>query len=224
VRGFPTPAPLRRVALTLVSKVMDVSSQLDDNTTRLLVCWQSGNRDAGDRLLHRYVPELEGFFGKRAGRNADELVQRTLLACTQSLGRFEGRSTFRTYLFGIARNQYLMYRRAEAFSGAEPVTLTTLPEESPSQLVAVRQEQVLLMMALQRVEPDFARVLRMFYWEERSIEEIADELEIPLGTVKSRLARGRGSLKAHLAKVPMRDELRTAALRELVSWFTARSE
>lgn len=203
---------------------MDVSSQLDDNTTKLLVSWRSGDRDAGDRLLHRYVPELEGFFGKRAGRNADELVQRTLLACTQSVTRFEGRSTFRTYLFGIARNQYLMYRRAEAYSGAEPVTLTTRPEESPSQLVAVRQEHVLLVRALQRVEPQFALVLRKFYWDERSLEEIAEELDIPIGTVKSRLARGRGSLKAELAKAPMRNELRTAALRELVSWFTARPE
>jgi RNA polymerase sigma-70 factor (ECF subfamily) len=174
--------------------------------------------------LHRYVPELEGFFGKRAGGNADELVQRTLLACTQSVARFEGRSTFRTYLFGIARNQYLMFRRAEAYAGAEPVTLTTCPEESPSQLVAVRQEQVLLVMALQRVEPDFALVLRKFYWEERSLEEISKELEIPLGTVKSRLARGRGSLKAHLARVPMREESRKAALSELVSWFTTRPE
>ena len=203
---------------------MDVPSQLDDNTTKLLVSWRSGNRDAGDRLLHRYVPELEGFFGKRAGRNADELVQRTLLACTQSVARFEGRSTFRTYLFGIARNQYLMYRRAEAYSGAEPVTLTTRPEESPSQLVAVRQEHVLLVRALQRVEPQFALVLRKFYWDEHSLEEIAEELHVPIGTVKSRLARGRGSLKAELAKVSMREELRTAALRELVSWFTARPE
>lgn len=201
---------------------MNVPSQLDDNTTKLLLSWRSGSRDAGDRLLHRYVPELEGFFGKRAGRNADELVQRTLLACTQSVARFEGRSTFRTYLFGIARNQYLMYRRAEAYSGAEPVTLSTLPEESPSQLVAIRQEQVLLVMALQRVEPQFALVLRKFYWDERSLEEISEELAIPIGTVKSRLSRGRGSLKAELAKVPMRDDLRRATLSELASWFTAR--
>jgi RNA polymerase sigma factor (sigma-70 family) len=203
---------------------MDVHPQLEDNTTKLVLSWRSGDRAAGDRLLHRYVPELEGFFGKRARGNADELVQRTLLACTQSVARFEGRSTFRTYLFGIARNQYLMFRRAEAYSGAEPVTQTTLPEESPSQLVAVRQEHVLLMRALERVEPDFALVLRKFYWEEHSLEEISEELGIPLGTVKSRLSRGRGSLKAHLARVPMRNELRKAALSELVSWFTKRAE
>src|SRR5690349_9944174 len=153
----------------------------EDNTETLLISWRSGDREAGDRLLHRYVPELTGFFGRRAMGNAEELVQRTLLACTQSVGKFEGRSNFRTYLFGIARNQYLMYRRAEAFAGAEPITLSTGPEESPSRLAAVRQEHVILVLALKRVEPEYSIVLRKFYWEERSLLEISAELGIPLG-------------------------------------------
>jgi RNA polymerase sigma factor (sigma-70 family) len=194
----------------------------EDNTETLLRRWRSGSRDAGDRLLHRYVPELTGFFGRRTGSNADDLVQRTLLACAQSVQRFEGRSTFRTYLFGIARNQYLMHRRAEAFSGYEPVTQVTRPEESPSQLVAVRQEHVILVLALRRVEPEFSIVLRKYYWEDRSVEEIALELGIPAGTVKSRLARGRASIKEQLTKVKLRDDVRNDALNELLSWFARR--
>ena len=84
----------------------------EDTTNTLLLHWRSGNREAGSRLLHRYVPELTGFFGRRSAGNAEELVQRTLLACTQGLGRFEGRSTFRTYLFAIARNR--LFGRIEA--------------------------------------------------------------------------------------------------------------
>lgn len=194
----------------------------DDNTETLLLRWQSGSRDAGNRLLRRYVPELTGFFGRRSGGNAEELVQRTLLACTQNVGRFEGRSTFRTFLYGIARNQYLMYRRAEAFSGAEAVTLSTRPEDGPSQLAAVRQEHVTLVLALRRVEPDFSIVLRMFYWDDRSVDEIAKQLGIAAGTVKSRLARGRAELKANLMTMNVRDDVRADALRELVSWFETR--
>jgi RNA polymerase sigma-70 factor (ECF subfamily) len=196
--------------------------QQDDTTETLLIRWQGGSRDAGNQLLHRYVPELTGFFGRRVLGNADELVQRTLLACTQSVGKFEGRSTFRTYLFGIARNQYLMYRRAEAYAGQEPITLSTGPDESPSRLAAVRQEHVILVLALKRVEPEYSIVLRKFYWEERSLLEISAELGIPLGTVKSRLARGRASLKEELAHVQLKDDLRSATLSELVSWFEAR--
>jgi RNA polymerase sigma factor (sigma-70 family) len=194
----------------------------EDTTSTLLLHWRAGNREAGNRLLHRYVPELTGFFGRRSAGNAEELVQRTLLACTQGLGRFEGRSTFRTYLFAIARNQYLSFRRAEAFAAHEPITLNTEPEDGPSQLAAVRQEQVILVSALGRVEPDLSIVLRKYYWEERSLEEIARELGIRIGTVKSRLARGRASLKNELASVHLRDDVRGAALGELVRWFTAR--
>ena len=198
--------------------------QPDDTTERLLIRWRSGSRDAGDRLLHRYVPELRGFFGKRSCENADELVQRTLLACTQNLQRFEGRATFRTYLYGIARNQYLMYRRAEAYSRQKSAPLATQPEDSPSQLAAVRQEQVVLVLALRRVEPDFSLVLRKFYWEEQSVSEIGRQLGIPVGTVKSRLARGRASLKANLAKVEPREDVRNEAFLELAHWFASRKE
>ena len=194
-----------------------------EDTERLLISWRSGSRDAGDRLLHRYVPELTGFFGRRSGKNAEELVQRTLVACAQNLENFEGRSTFRTYLFGIAKNQYLMHQRSEAFSAYEAVTPVTPPEDSPSQLVAVRQEHVILVLALRRVEPEYSIVLRKYYWEESSVEEIATELGIPVGTVKSRLARGRASIKENLAKVKLRDDVRHDALLELLSWFARRA-
>jgi RNA polymerase sigma factor (sigma-70 family) len=221
VGAFPTISALQPRRTRLAFEVMGAS---EDNTATLLLRWRGGSREAGDRLLHRYVPELAGFFGRRSGSHADELVQRTLLACTQSVGQFEGRSTFRTYLYGIARNQYLMYRRAEAFARHTPVTLATLPEDGPSQLVAVRQEQVMLILALRRVEPDFSLVLRKYYWEEHSVEEIAQELEIPVGTVKSRLARGRASLRAHLESASDRDDVRDAALRELTSWLASRED
>jgi len=195
----------------------------EDTTATLLLRWRSGSREAGDRLLHRYVPELAGFFGRRS-RHAEELVQRTLLACTQSVGRFEGRSTFRTYLYGIAKNQYRMYRRAETYAEHTPVAATTAPEDGPSQLAAVRQEQVLLVLALKRVDPDFSIVLRKFYWEEQGVAEIARELAIPVGTVKSRLSRGRASLREHLESAELRDDVRASALRELATWLASREE
>ena len=82
----------------------------------------------------------------------------------------------------------------------------------------------MLILALRRVEPDFSLVLRKFYWEECSVDEIAAELAIPIGTVKSRLARGRASLRAHLESVSVRDDVRDAALRELSTWLASRDD
>lgn len=196
----------------------------DDNTQTLLLRWRSGSRDAGDRLLRRYVPVLNGFFGRRASQNADDLVQRTLLACAQGIQRFEGRSTFKSYLLGIARNQFMMWRRAEAYSGYEALTQPTLREDGPSHLAAVRQEHLILLGALRRVEPEFSVVLRMFYWSDRSVEEIAEELDIPVGTVKSRLSRGRAALRADLERGDLREGARAAALQELTRWLSTRRD
>jgi RNA polymerase sigma-70 factor (ECF subfamily) len=196
----------------------------EDTTEILLSRWRSGNRAAADRLLRRYVPVLNGFFGRRASHSADDLVQRTLLACIQGIERFQGRSTFRSYLLGIARNQYLMWRRAEALSGYEALTQPTLREDGPSQLAAVRQEQLILLGALKRVDAEFSIVLRMFYFSDCSVEEIATELGIPVGTVKSRLSRGRAALKADLEKSNLREPMREAALKELARWLATRAE
>jgi len=196
----------------------------EDTTEILLMRWRSGSRAAADRLLRRYVPVLNGFFGRRASNSADDLVQRTLLACIQGIERFEGRSTFRSYLLGIARNQYLMWRRSEALSGYEALTQPTLREDGPSQLAAVRQEQLILLGALKRVDAEFSIVLRMFYFSDCSVEEIATELGIPVGTVKSRLSRGRAALKADLEKSNLREPMREAALQELTRWLATRAE
>jgi RNA polymerase sigma-70 factor (ECF subfamily) len=195
-----------------------------ENTERLLIRWRSGSREAGDSLLRRYVPVLAGYFGRRSASNADELVQRTLIACIRSVERFEGRSTFRSFLLGIARNQFSMYQRAEAFAGRESVPLPTRPEEGPSQLAAVRQEHILLIGALRRIDPDFSIVLRKFYWEEQSVDEIATDLDIPAGTVKSRLSRGRAALRADLSNQSLRQNVRKDALQALSRWLSTREE
>lgn len=163
--------------------------------------WRSGNRDAADQLLRRYAPLLRGFFSRRGGFNVDELVQRTLVACVQGIDKFEGRSSFRAYVFGIAHNQLLMSLRTERgrFEQSEPPP--TPPEDSPSQLLAVKEEHSVLLTALFSVSSEFRSVLKMFYWDGESVEEIAEKLGTPTGTVKSRLARGRARLRASVLTI-----------------------
>jgi RNA polymerase sigma-70 factor (ECF subfamily) len=179
----------------------------------LLRQWRSGDRVAGDKLLRRYAPVLQAFFQRKVARNVDELVQCTLLACVQGIERFEGRSSFKSYLLGIAHNQFLMSLRARGYASEDEVPLSTRPEDTPSQLVSVKEEQRILISALIQVPTDFLNVLKMFYWNGLSVEEIARELNIPLGTVKSRLARGRGMLKERLARMNIPKEIHDDVLR-----------
>lgn len=163
--------------------------------SRLVQSWRAGDRTAADKLLRRYTPLLRSYFSRRMARNADELVQRTLLACIQGIDRFEGRSTFKTYLMGIAQNQFFMSLRTEVRSESRDPILSTAPEDTPSQLLACKQQEGILLGALIQLGPEFRSVLQMFYWEGQSIEAIAEQLDTPAGTVKSRLARGRAMLK-----------------------------
>jgi RNA polymerase sigma factor (sigma-70 family) len=164
----------------------------------LLEYWRGGDRDAADELLRRCKPILGAFFRRRTTQNVDELVQRTLVACVQSIGHFEGRSSFRSFLFGIARNQFLMSLRSARITEQKEPTSSTFPEDSPSQLVASKEELKILTAALNSTSAPFRQVLRMFYWDDLSVEEIARTLDVPAGTVKSRLGRGRLMIKAKI--------------------------
>ena len=163
----------------------------------LLEAWRAGDRAAGDELLRRSEPVLLSFFRRRTSQNVDELVQRTLVACIHAVAKFEGRSTFKGFLLGIARNQFLMGLRTRK-TAEIPDTLATFPEDGPSQLVASKEELKILLAALQTTQSPFRETLKMFYWDELSVDQIAKILDVPSGTVKSRLGRGRAMIRERL--------------------------
>jgi RNA polymerase sigma-70 factor (ECF subfamily) len=176
----------------------------DDDATeaKLLEEWRAGDQSAGSQLLRHYTPALQAFLGRRTTRNVDDLVQRTLLACVESIANFEGRSSFKAFLLGIARNQFFMSLRADSSTIGEPKALVTWPEESPSQLFVAKQERQQLGAALAEIALPFRTVLELYYLDGRSIEEIARSLGISDGTVKSRLSRGRSMMRGVLGAHP----------------------
>jgi RNA polymerase sigma-70 factor (ECF subfamily) len=185
----------------------------DDDDAALLESWRAGDRDAGDELLRRHFLGVLRYFSSHPGVDAEELTQRTFEACIAARDRV--RDQFVAYLFGIARNQLLREWERKGYRG-EPVSPTGIAlrdmRTSPSMKVAKLDEQLLFARGLQTLPREFSSVLELFFWEDRSIQEIADALGIPPGTVKSRLHRGKAMLRAWLDAAPQRDELRTGAL------------
>jgi RNA polymerase sigma-70 factor (ECF subfamily) len=159
--------------------------------------WREGDRSAGESLMQRYRPLLFGFFRRRTDENIEELVQDTLVACIGAVDNFEARSHFRSFVFGIAHRQFLMNLRAKRAKKAIPAP--DYREPSPSQIFASKEQAQVVGEALNGTSLACRQVLRMFYWEDLSIDEIARTLEVPIGTVKSRLARARSMLKRHIA-------------------------
>lgn len=134
---------------------------------------------------------------------AEDLVQEVYLEALKSFHRFEPGTNCRAWLFKIMfhrlhhlRRRLIKASKFEAFaSPADPDNLmaeTPVPQE-------IRDDDILL--ALAKVPPDFREVVLMADVQEFSYKEIAGTLKIPLGTVMSRLSRGRKLLRQELAEV-----------------------
>ena len=192
-----------------------------DEDAELLSAWKRGDAAAGNRLVRRHFEAIYCFFATKVD-DASELAQRTFLATLESADRFRGDSAFRTYLFGIARRVlYNHYRgqkryrdRFSDFSGVSAVDL----EPTASAVVAGRQEQRLLIAALRTLPLPMQITLELHYWEAMKLTDIAVVLELPAGTVKSRLHRARALLKQAVERLASSNELRNSTLEKLDDW------
>ena len=179
------------------------------NDFELLEAWRGGDEAAGRELFARYFDAVYRFFRNKVDDAAEDLVQQTFMGLVQGKDRFRGDASFRTYVFMIARKRLYTFLR-DRDRNREPLefhstSIADLGLVSPSRAVAVRQEQQLLLQALRRLPLEMQVALELFYWEELSVTEIADVLETPVGTVKSRLQRARVRLDEILVQLSESD-------------------
>lgn len=186
----------------------------------LLARWRDGDAQAAEALFERHFDALYRFFRNKAELAVDDLVQRTLLAAYEGRERFRGDSSFRTYLFGIARYQLLGYlARKRGVDRVEPgrdSVADTAP--SPSSVMHRRRKHAVLLHALRRLSVDDQILLELFYWERHSGSELATILEVPEGTVRLRLRRARQSLVDHVAEIQRSAGLALSPADDLDSW------
>ena len=167
----------------------------------LLTAWRAGDAERGNELVQRHFESVYAFLRSKVPDQVDELVQRTFLACVEAVERIDETRSVRAYLFGIARRQLIYhFRRTQRHDARFDPMETSVCDAggSPSRLAAARQAQAQVLDALHRLPLDLQITLELHYWEDMSVAEIAVVLEIPPGTVKSRLHRARDRLRAVL--------------------------
>ena len=144
----------------------------------------------------RYFDPLYRFFANKCGE-PDELIQTTFLAIVKSKDRFEGRSSFRTYLFAIARNELYRHartlKRTEAFDPA----LSSIAElaTSAGSRLARNEEHRCLFAALRNLPLEQQTLLELHYWEELDAQALGEIFETPAPTIRVRLSRARAALR-----------------------------
>lgn len=176
----------------------------------LLELCREGDDQAFRLLVERFQPKLmataTGMVGP--GHDAEEVVQEAFVRFYRSLHRFEGRSSLGTYLTRITMNEALKVIRKQKpwrfrlLSRDDPDTPLAEPIEFPSEPAMDKAERAdLIRQAVQSLKPDFRNVVVLRFLNEYSTAECAQILEIPQGTVMSRLSRALEKLGPILQSV-----------------------
>jgi RNA polymerase sigma-70 factor (ECF subfamily) len=196
----------------------------EESDVELLTLWRAGDERAGNALVRRHFAALYRFFRNKVDESPKDLMQRTFLTCVEVLDRVPDDISFRTYLLGIARNKLLHHWRGQERQRRAMRTAASLDRDvpgSPSWAVALAQEQRLLLRALRRLPLDLQITLELFYWEELAVGEIARVVDIPAGTVKSRLHRARELLRESIVELAESEDLRRTTVEGLDGWVTS---
>lgn len=142
-------------------------------------------------LLYRYAYRLCG-----RAVDAEDLTQQTFLVAQERREQLRSADTARGWLCTILRNLYLKSRR---HGELQPLEVEPADGREPGQPEGdIDPEE--LQAALQELPETFRTPLILFYFEEFSYQEIAGQLGVPIGTVMSRLARGKAHLKQRLGR------------------------
>ena len=187
----------------------------------LLEAWRAGDENAGNELFTRHFPAVYRFFCNKVDESIEDLVQQTFLACVEGKERFRGDSSFRTYLFAVARRRLYSH-----FSdrGTQEVPLD--PDSSsvrdfsasPTRVLARRAEERLLLEALRRIPFDYQVALELYHWEGLRGPELAAVLGIPEPTVRSRIRRGTERVRRFITELAESGEVLESTLANLEQW------
>ncbi|MGH2506147.1 MAG: RNA polymerase sigma factor [Ktedonobacteraceae bacterium] len=147
------------------------------------------------RPLFAYLLQLTPDYGL-----AEELLQDTLVAVWKSAHSFEGRSKVLTWLIGIARRQAHNTLRQHKLLLIDLAELTEMPASDlePEECMLAHVACDELTQTIRQLTPVHREVLLLIFVQELSYQEVASILEVPVGTVKSRLSNARRALRTLL--------------------------
>ncbi|MCE9580122.1 MAG: sigma-70 family RNA polymerase sigma factor [Deltaproteobacteria bacterium] len=185
------------------------SAPTDADDAALLDAWRAGDRAAGEQLFERHFDAIYRFFERKGLGDVGDLVQRTFLGCVEARDRYRGASSFRTFLFAIARHElYGLFRQRRAQVDFGVSSLADLAP-GPSTLLRERSQREILLAALRAIPLELQLAVELRFWEGLTGPDLAIALAVPEGTVRSRLRRALEALRGALDEHELGKTLRT---------------
>jgi RNA polymerase sigma-70 factor, ECF subfamily len=177
--------------------------------TRVLELLREGRSEAAFECLmdqyERGVYRLCYAILKDAAQ-AEDAAQEALIRVWKALPRFDGRAALSTWIYAIARNRCLtaLARRRDQLSLSEPEVAAAADAALPAP--ADHESSAGLLRELVDALPErYRRPLTLFYYDDCSVTDVAAQLGVPEGTVKTNLYRARAALRAQLGQLGITD-------------------
>ncbi len=189
---------------------MEMSRYLDDLS--LVNACRAGQTEAFGLLVARYQERLFPTIARLIGSvdDAEDVLQDTFVRAFEKLGQFHGESSFYTWIYRIAVNLALSgYRRRRVRTLVRPnwnrrsvegrgEVPDQSPEADPSYSLERSERERLVEAALNQLNPEHRAVVVLKDFDGHRYEEISTILDVPIGTVRSRLHRARSELRDRL--------------------------
>jgi RNA polymerase sigma-70 factor, ECF subfamily len=191
-------------------------SSVPDAVDALIQRCLAGDQDAWAQIVRQHWRKVFNIAYKFTGKHdeAEDLTQDVFLKIFKSLDTFDRRANFQTWLVSVSRNLCIDHYRSvrkerETIDrGVDPAALTPAAKTvSPIAALEQADRVTLLKKALAYLPPTLRSAVLLRDIQELSYQEIADQLHLPEGTVKSRINRGRTELARQIRR--LRDELET---------------
>lgn len=132
-------------------------------------------------------------FGDRTA--AEDVLQTVYLKILEGKAQFKGKSDFKTWLFSVIRNTAIDYLKME--KRLKNITTERLDFESVSEK-ANSENEVFLIKALRELSPQQSQILHLVFYQNLTIWEAAEIMDIQIGTARTHYERGKGQLKKRL--------------------------
>jgi RNA polymerase sigma-70 factor (ECF subfamily) len=187
----------------------DANISLDE--AALVAQAKAGNMESVERLILKYQQRVYNAILKLCGNSDDaaELTQETFVRVIQNIRNFKGQSSFYTWLFRIGINLTLNFCKKNSRIIFQPIHsdmddelrrqlkdyLIDKREPLPPQAAATKEMHNLILKALEKLDADQRAVIVLRDIEQMNYAQISETLDTEIGTVKSRIARGRKNLR-----------------------------
>lgn len=164
----------------------------------------NGDREAFKTLYEKYVRQVFSFVYKITKDNklTEEVVNDTMFEVWKGAGNFKGNSAVLTWIFGIAHNKSMNELRKKRPEALDPEEFSRFAssDETAEEVVMKKDRSERMNEALKELSPEHRTVLELTYYNGLSYQEIAEIMECPVNTVKTRMFYAKEKLKESLSR------------------------